>query len=148
MTTRAACGLALAGLVLATACSEPRSGPVGIVWGRHACDHCAMAISERRFAAQVRRGPRDVARFDDFGCAVLWLEGQGGPDAATELWVMDEAGVEWLDARRASYRSGERTPMAYGFAALGAPTAGSVDFEEARRAILEGERERASRRRP
>jgi hypothetical protein len=98
-----------------------------------------MAISERRFAAQVRRGPRAVARFDDFGCAVRWLEEHGGPAVAAEIWVMDSEGdaERWLDGRSAAYRSGQRTPMAYGFTAVGEPAPGTVDFERARLEILE-----------
>jgi hypothetical protein len=52
----------------------------------------------------------------------------------------------WLDARQAWFRSGQRTPMSYGFAAVAEGGAGDLDFESARRAILERERERASGR--
>jgi hypothetical protein len=138
----------LACLLAAAACSEPASGPLRIVWGRDACAHCGMAIGDPRYAAQVRTGPDDVARFDDFGCALAWLDGRGGAAAATEIWVMDEERREWLDARRAFFRSGRATPMAYGFAARSAPEPGALDFEAARRALLEQERERLSRRRP
>jgi hypothetical protein len=138
---------ALAALLLALACGDGDRGPARIAFGRDACSHCGMAISERRFAVQVRRG-RDVARFDDFGCAVLWLERHGAqPD---EIWAADSdaAGerVEWLDARRAAFRPRQRTPMAYGFAAVAAARPGDLDFESARRAILEHERERADGR--
>jgi len=61
---------------------------VRIVWGRHACDHCAMAISEQSFAAEVRTAPGEIARFDDFGCAVTWLEAHGGPDAASDFFFL------------------------------------------------------------
>ncbi len=141
------CRLALACVLVLAACTQPERGPVRIVWGRDACEHCGMAISDERFAAQVRRGPREVARFDDFGCAVLWLETQGDPGEAAEIWVMDEERREWLDARRAFYRPGQRTPMAYGLGALGAAEPGALAFEAARRSLLEHERERASRRR-
>jgi len=140
-------GLALLALLLAAACSEPRSGPLRIVWGRHVCDHCGMAISEPRFAAQARLGPREVARFDDFGCAVRWLEQRGGAAAAIELWAMDSEEGGWLDARRAFYRSGVRTPMAWGLAALRERAPGALDFEGALAALRERERERASKRR-
>jgi copper chaperone NosL len=136
--------------VVALACAEPTSGPVRIVWGRHACDHCGMAISDRRFAAEVRLGPHEMKRFDDFGCAVRWLEEHGGPDKAAELWVMDmdAHGEAWLDGRRAAYRSGQRTPMAYGFAAVGAAAPDTVDFDRARLAILEHPRGRDAGDRP
>jgi hypothetical protein len=139
---------ALACLLAAAACSEPASGPLRIAWGRDACAHCGMAIGDPRYAAQVRTGPHDVARFDDFGCAVAWLAARGGAATAPEIWVMGEESGAWLDARRAFYRSGRRTPMAYGFGALPAPEPGALDFEAAWRALEEQERERLARRRP
>jgi nitrous oxide reductase accessory protein NosL len=145
VSARKPLGLALVALLLAAACSEPTSGPVRVVWGRHACDHCGMLISEPRFAAQVRLGPREVARFDDFGCAALWLDAHGGAAAAREFWAMDAEGDEWLDARRAFYRAGQRTPMAYGLAALREREPGALDFEGALGALRERERERASK---
>jgi copper chaperone NosL len=141
---RAVRAAAFAVLMLAGACSEPDTGPVRIVWGRNACDHCGMTINEQAFAAEVRVGPREVMRFDDFGCAVAWLESKGGPGAATEFWVMDQDRAEWIDAKRAFYRPGQRTPMAYGFAAVQSRTPGSVDFETARRTILEQSRDRSA----
>jgi len=139
---------ALVVLALASACSEPSSGPVRIVWGRDACDHCGMTVNEQAFAAEVRVGPREVMRFDDFGCAVSWLESKGGPGAATEFWVMDQGRAEWIDARQAFYRPDQRTPMAYGFAAVQIQAPGSVDFETARQAILERSRDRSAHQQP
>jgi len=135
-------------LVLVSACSEPSTGPIRIVWGRDACEHCGMSISEQTFAAEVRVGPRDVMRFDDFGCAVAWLESKGGPGAATEFWVMDQGRAEWIDARQSFFRPNQRTPMAYGFAAVQRQTPDSVDFETARRAILERTRDRSAHEHP
>lgn len=138
---------AVAGAALVAACSPPASGPVRVAWGRDACQHCGMVIGDERFAAQVRRGPRDAARFDDFGCAMTWLEEHGGVDTASEIWVMDEDRREWIDAQRATYRTGRSTPMGYGFGAALVPGPESLDFAAARAAVLEHERERASRRR-
>jgi nitrous oxide reductase accessory protein NosL len=139
---------ALATLVVASACSEATSGPLRIVWGRDACDHCGMAINEQAFAAEVRIGPREVMRFDDFGCAVAWLESRGGPAAASEFWVMDQGRAEWIDARKAFYQPDQRTPMAYGFAAIRDEVPGSVEFERARRTILERTRDRSADQHP
>jgi nitrous oxide reductase accessory protein NosL len=140
---------ALLALACVLACSEPTSGPVRIVWGRHACDHCAMAISDPRYAAQIRTGPHDVARFDDFGCALAWLEANGGLERMQEFWVMDATSPDaetgqWLDARRAFYRGGQRTPMAYGWAAVAEAAPDAMDFDAARRAILEQQGKRGS----
>ena len=141
---RLAAGVAIG---IAVACSEPTTGPARIVWGRHACDHCAMAINDARYAAQIRTGERTVVRFDEFGCAVLWLAEH--PEARPlEFWVMDLATEQWLDARAAFYRPNQRTPMAHGYAAIAAAEPGALDFAAAQGAILAAQRERASHGKP
>ena len=142
--TRAIRVAALVAMALAVACSEPTSGPARIVWGRHACDHCGMAISEPRYAAQLRLGPHEVLRFDDFGCAVQWLDAKGDAAKPLEFWVMDMDTEQWLDARQAFYRPNQRTPMAHGYGAIAAAEPGALDFEAARRAILEKQKEHAA----
>lgn len=141
---------ALAGVAAASVggCAPGRnSGPVEIKWDRDVCTHCGMAISDRRFAAQVRGGPRRaVHKFDDIGCAIVWLEKQpwrGEP--ATELWVAAHDSGRWLDARAASYLAGRTSPMGYNYAAGEPGAAGGVDFAQARAAILELERKARSR---
>jgi len=120
------------------ACGHPTHGPARIAWGRDVCEHCQMVISDKRFAAEIRLAGH-VHRFDDPGCAFRWLEAQTGGEAATEIWVMDEDRQEWIDARTALYRPGQRTPMAYGFGAVSKPERGSLDFDAVRQAIRERE---------
>lgn len=119
---------------------EPASGSVEVKWDRDTCVRCNMALSDRHFAAQVRGGDkRKIVKFDDFGCAIFWLEKQAwAHDPATEFWVMDYSGneVKWLDARKSHYVPGKTSPMGYGFAAVALPVPGSVTFEEARKQIL------------
>ena len=114
------------------------SGPVEIKWDRDVCAHCGMAISDRRFAAQVRGGPRRaVHKFDDIGCAIVWLERQpwrGEP--ATEIWVAAHDSGRGLDARAARYLAGRTSPMGYNHAAYEPGGPGGVDFTQARAAIL------------
>lgn len=138
--------VAVAALVLVAlaACREPTSGPVRIAWGRDACEHCGMAIMDRRFATEVRAA-RHVARFDEVGCAVLWMAEHGDGDV-TEIWTMDAAREQWIPARTAFYRSGQATPMSYGFAAVSDGAAGDTDFETTRKIILEREATRERRR--
>jgi hypothetical protein len=134
-------GLAL--VLLALAACDPGTGPARVAFGRDACEQCGMAIGDRRFAAQIRHAGR-VHRFDDFGCALLWLESAtGGDPAGTEIWVMDQDREQWIDARSASYRPGQRTPMAHGFGAVAAPQEGTLDFRAVQQQIRERERERA-----
>ncbi len=130
-------------IVLAAACSEEgATGPVDIVWDRDMCELCKMVISDARFVAQVRGGPkRKVYKFDDLGCAVNWLNGQTwAGESATEIWVAERRStreaVIWLDARSANYVSEPLTPMGYGFGAQVEPVPGAVTFEQMTSRIL------------
>ncbi len=105
-----------------------------------------MAISDRRFAAQMRGGEKDtVFKFDDLGCLLFWIEEEGekypwmaAPE--TRLWVADYTSrsreeMNWLDPRQAHYVQ-RTSPMGYNFAAVSTPLADSVAFEEMRRQTL------------
>ena len=88
-------------------------------WDRDMCERCKMAISDRKFAAQII-DPKSgkVYKFDDIGCAVLWMDETNIPwrDQAI-IWVTDAKTGKWIDARKAKYTDESITPMAYGFAA-------------------------------
>jgi nitrous oxide reductase accessory protein NosL len=128
------------GVVLAGCSSEPLTGPARINWDRDVCVRCSMVISDRHFAAQIRDPMKKVLKFDDFGCAVFWKEHQTWSDAEIEFWAADSSGdvgdTKWLDARKAGYVSGKRTPMLYGFAAVNENAAGAVSYADARKQIL------------
>jgi hypothetical protein len=97
--------------------------PVGAVqqmhWDRDMCERCKMAISERKFAVQIidPKTGKDY-KFDDIGCAVLWLDEEKIPwkDQAI-IWITDAKTGKWIDARTAKYADGAITPMAFGFGA-------------------------------
>jgi nitrous oxide reductase accessory protein NosL len=126
LTTLAGCG------------QEPRTGPVEVKWDRDTCVRCNMALSDKRYAAQVRGGPKHQAfKFDDFGCVVFWLKDKPWvDDPTTEIWVMDMRSNQWINARKAHYVPNKMTPMAYGFGAVALPEPGSVSYEEARKQVL------------
>ena len=131
--------LACATAVLACARGSD-AGPVEVKFDRDVCKGCSMVISDRHFAAQVRGGPRgDVAKFDDVGCAVRWLDAQPfAGDPATRIWVARQSDGVFIDARTARYGAGATTPMGYGFGA--SDTGDGVDFETMRsrvRAVAE-----------
>ena len=136
--------LALAASILLLACGEPATGPVAISWDRDACDRCGMTLSDRRFGAQLRLPhTRGAHRFDDVGCALLWLEQDATTgDVPTEFWVRDLGGEQWLDARAAAYRDGEPSPMGYGFGAVALASDGTLGLDAVRERVLEQERER------
>jgi hypothetical protein len=88
-------------------------------WDRDMCERCKMAISERKFAVQVidpKTGKN--YKFDDIGCAVLWMDETKVPwkDQAI-IWITDAKTGQWIDAKKAKYTDNAITPMAYGFAA-------------------------------
>jgi len=121
------------------------AGMAEIKWDRDACARCSMVISDRRFAAELRGGPRDDAyKFDDIGCLLFWVRDKAGEqpwlnEPATKMWVADLNSrgneVKWLDPRQAHYLS-RRSPMGYNFAAAALPQAGSQDFASMREHVL------------
>ena len=107
---------------LASGCGEKRQkgGVEAIHWDRDMCERCKMVVSERKYAAEVVDPKSNrVYKFDDLGCAVLWLEEERIPWAKeAKIWVTDAKTGKWLDARKALYTDDSITPMAYGIAAF------------------------------
>jgi copper chaperone NosL len=135
----------------ATACTpDPAVGPSEIHWDIDLCERCAMAISDRRFTAQVRAAPGAPGhKFDDIGCALLGAHGLAANQRATfQVWVTDHDSGEWLDGRSAQYRSGAHSPMNYGFSAHRGSVAGGRSFDEVTEALVAEERLRRDRPEP
>jgi len=127
----------LAALALIAACNDaPLSGPTAVRWDRDTCERCRMVLSDRQYAAQLRYFPAGersrLLSFDDFGCAVVWLQdSQWKDDPRTEIWVADHASGEWLDARVATFVPRNATPMAYGLGAQAMADARGMNFTQA-----------------
>lgn len=124
----------LVGLTLG--CARGGDGPAAITWDRDVCASCSMVISDRHFAAQVRGGPKNaVAKFDDVGCAMKWLETQPWADEpTTKVWVARVSDGAWLDGKVARYVSGKTSPMGFNFGAVDPGAAGN-DFSTQRAAV-------------
>ena len=125
--------------LLLVACGEDKDLPNGmavIKWDRDVCTRCKMVISDRRFASQIRGGPKDtVFKFDDIGCAATWLAEKGKEfpwmaDAGTRVWVSEfvSAGKNWLDATAAHYVFGKTSPMGYNYAAYAEKQTDGLSF--------------------
>lgn len=130
--------LSLLCLVLIGACSpEEKTGPVEVRWDKEVCQRCSMGIGDDRFSAQVRGGPGNkVFKFDEIGCAVIWLEQQAWKDEqATEIWVADYNDKNWIDARSARYFRVMHSPMGYGLGAAAVAEKETFDFDQAIRHI-------------
>lgn len=122
----------LLGVVL-VACAKTDE-PADPVWGKEPCAHCAMLVSDPRFAAQIG-GDGERKYFDDVGCMASWLE----KHQAKRVWVHEDG--KWVDAKSARYLSGASTPMDFGFV----PTHddSGIGWQELRERVRA--RERASR---
>lgn len=99
--------LALSGL----AC-ETSTTPEEPVWGKQPCAACAMLVSDPASAAQLITHDGNRVYFDDVGCMAAYVLERSDPPK--KMWVRDANG-KWLDARSATYKTGARTPMDYGF---------------------------------
>ena len=103
-------GVALTPLALALSACGKSGWPEGmaeIKWDREVCPRCSMVISDRRCAAQLRGGPKDmVVKFDDIGCLTFWIRDNLKTypwlaEPETRMWVADVTSkgkeVTWLD---------------------------------------------------
>jgi copper chaperone NosL len=110
------------------ACTPALDVPAEPVWGKQACAHCSMLVTEPPPAAQLSRADGTRLFFDDVGCLAAHLdrEGEGG---APHLWV--RRGEGWVSATGTRYASGARTPMDFGFL----PAAEGVSWEALREAV-------------
>lgn len=130
-------------VVTVTGCSgKPETGPAEVKWDRDACERCRMVLSDRNHSAQVRYQPAGakrtkVLKFDDVGCAVVWLQDKPWKDAGTtQIWTTDHRNGGWIDAKSATYVKGQTTPMEYGLGAQPEPIDGGLSFAEAEKHIL------------
>lgn len=135
----------LLGALLWGCAGDPETGPGEVKWDRDGCERCRMVLSDRMYSAQVRGAEEGrktrLYRFDDIGCAVLWLEQQPWRnDSRTEIWVTDYRTGAWIDARTAYYVTDRITPMAYGLGAQNDPVAGGMDYAQAVQHIHDVER--------
>ena len=128
---------------LAGCSGEPDSGPGKVRWDRETCVRCNMAVSDPKYSAQVRLHPgkkSKLYKFDDIGCAVIWLDEQKlADDPDLEIWVNDYRTGDWIDARKAWYVAGKVTPMGYGLGATTEREPGAMDFEAAKKHVYQVE---------
>jgi hypothetical protein len=98
--------------------------PVDPVWGKQACASCSMLVSEPPHAGQLVTNDGARLYFDDLGCMAAYpAERSVTP---RKMWARNADG-KWVDATTAKYRSGQRTPMDYGFAVA---NDGDLDFAQ------------------
>lgn len=119
---------------LLVSCAEKPPQPQDPYWGKQACAHCAMLVSEKAPAAQavLKNGQRKF--FDDVGCLVAW-EAREHPEVVAR-WVRGPNAEGWVDPAQARFAEGQPTPMDYGFIAADE----GVSFDAVRAAVAQKER--------
>lgn len=108
-------------LSLLIACESKPRGPVPLD-ANDACASCRMAISERRYAAELLDHEGNIYKFDDIACMLRFAHSHGLQISNTTFYVTDYANSkDWLDARNAYFtqlQSSVSSPMASGVVAF------------------------------
>jgi copper chaperone NosL len=84
------------------------------------CAYCKMAISEKRYAAELIDSEGLAFKFDDIGCMANFIKGKKNPAKTIARFVMDFDEHQWIKAEDAYYVSSSelRTPMNGGVVAF------------------------------
>jgi copper chaperone NosL len=114
-------------ILLAAACTPGIGQPAEPIWGKQACAHCSMLVTEKPPAAQLTLSDGTRKFFDDVGCMVSWIDHERLTPRA--MWV--RRGDAWVPAAEARYASQANTPMDFGFVA--APD--GVGWEDVKAAV-------------
>jgi copper chaperone NosL len=87
------------------------------------CAFCKMAISQKRYAAELVEGGGNVFKFDDIGCMIHFAKQRGWIGHPPARFVHDYDSTEWLEAGRASFVLSPEipSPMASGLLAVRDP---------------------------
>jgi copper chaperone NosL len=79
-----------------------------------------MAISERRYAAELIRQDVEPVKFDDLRCMIRYVESRREKDDGAAYYVLDFGSEEWIDAEQALFLQSPafKTPMGGGTVAF------------------------------
>jgi copper chaperone NosL len=104
--------------VIIFGCGSGR-GPVDIESG-DMCSFCRMAISEKRFAAEIVQEDETVLKFDDIGCMLRYHKADNNKTKPAAIYVVDNESKNWLPVDDAYFVKSEtiKTPMSSGIAAF------------------------------
>ncbi len=135
--------LVITTLFLIVSCSQKVDfSPRPVNPDRDVCHVCKMGIDDMKHAVQAINSRGEVRFYDDLGCLAEDLrEGDFNQwkGERYKIWIKDAETGEWIDAEKAWYRFGDRTPMGYGYGALKEKTSDSLyDFQTALKRIAEG----------
>lgn len=106
-------------LLLLVGCDTSKFEPVALA-PEDMCAYCRMAISEKRYAAELIDSEGQAFKFDDIGCMANFVKSRKNATKTVAYFVMDFDERQWTRATDASYvRSSElNTPMNGGIIAF------------------------------
>lgn len=109
--------LLLAFLLFVSACGSKASyEPRAVNPEIDACEVCNMSVAHEDFATQLIETDGTVHMFDDIGCMVKYLHGEGKDKEVGATYVRDFETLDWVPFEQAyhAYHPEFWTPMAYG----------------------------------
>ena len=113
--SRARRAIALLATVAVIGCAR-RVAPEPLPLDRYTCARCGMMISEIVDAAEYVSPKEETRFYDDLGCAEA---DAGSVPTGGRFFVRANGGADWISAGDAFFaRTGDRTPMGYGFRAF------------------------------
>lgn len=104
-------------IVIAVGCANRPLRPVEIE-ADDICAQCKMAISEKRYAAEMADTDGNVIKFDNIDCMVRYAASHGLREKAPAWFVADSDGKQWLDARETLFVKSAAIPGPMGSGVL------------------------------
>ncbi len=121
--------------------------PRKVNYDRDVCHICKMGMADPKYDVQAINKIGEIRWYDDLGCLIEDMRDgdwkQWSADKVV-IWIGDADSGKWIDAQKAWYRFGDRTPMGYGYGALKENKGDSLyDFKTVIKLINEGKTKRA-----
>ena len=101
--------------------------PIPFKPGAVQCVECTMPLTTKLHTAQAIMPNKRVYFFDDPGCLAKWYIKQKNKNSI-KLWIYTDDTHRYIDAKKAWYKLGDKTPMGYGFGAYEKKPKDAVDF--------------------
>ncbi len=122
-------GATLLLVAMAAACAPGPPPPAALDTANESCRFCRMAISERRFAAQIVAPGEVPLFFDDLGCLRDYLAEAGEVAGGATTYVAVDASGAWRRAEEAVYSRSPAvsTPMGSHLLAYASAAARAAD---------------------
>lgn len=107
------------GATVLTNCQKQVVEPVALA-PEDMCAYCKMAISEKRYAAELIDSEGEAFKFDDIGCMVNFIRSKRNTTKIVAYFVMDFDERQWIKGDDARYVSSSelKTPMSGGIIAF------------------------------